>query len=73
MDRCAHWQCEDEVPRRDLHFEGLRKPVVKGCPACLREDVASDPENPLAAMVMRCDWQMRDMAICLRHQTALVP
>jgi hypothetical protein len=37
----------------------LRNPVIRGCPICLREDAANRPENPLEALVMRGDWQLR--------------
>lgn len=51
----------------------LRNPVVHGCPACLREEALTCPESPLSATVMRGDWQMREMTICLQHKMALVP
>ncbi len=50
----------------------LRNPVMRGCTACLREDAASRPEAPLEAMVMRGDWQLREVSICLRHSVPLV-
>lgn len=50
----------------------LRNPVMRGCPRCLAEDAARRPEAPLAAMVMRGEWQMRDAGICLRHESLLV-
>lgn len=62
-----------------LHFRGasvgsraLRKPAVQGCPVCLREDAATNPAEPLSAMVMRGHWQMREVCVCLRHGRSLV-
>ncbi|WP_169306350.1 TniQ family protein [Paracoccus hibiscisoli] len=51
----------------------LRNPIVQGCPHCLRSDALSAPEDPLAAMVMRGHWQMREMVICATHGALLVP
>lgn len=51
----------------------LRNPVIRGCPACLRDDADRQPDDPLTAMVMRGGWQLREMTICLQHQLALVP
>jgi hypothetical protein len=51
----------------------LRNPVIRGCPICLREDAANRPENPLQAMVMRGDWQLRAVRLCIRHRHRLMP
>lgn len=51
----------------------LRNPVVEGCPACLREDAEGGPQEPLARMAMRGDWQLREVSTCLRHSKLLVP
>lgn len=51
----------------------LRNPIVQGCPECLRDDAVSNPDEPLAAMVIRGDWQMREVSVCLRHGKLLVP
>ncbi|WP_256947365.1 TniQ family protein [Haematobacter genomosp. 1] len=50
----------------------LRNPAVQGCPVCLREDAATNPAEPLSAMVMRGHWQMREVCVCLRHRRLLV-
>lgn len=50
----------------------LRNPVVRGCPACLRDDVAGHDEPPAAAMAMRGDWQLREVCVCVRHRHPLV-
>lgn len=46
---------------------------MRGCPVCLRDDAQGDPNNPVAAMVMRRDRLLRDVSICCRHQPPLVP
>lgn len=51
----------------------LRNPVMRGCPICLREDAANQPENPLEALVMRGDWQLRAVRLCIRHRHPLMP
>lgn len=51
----------------------LRNPTVRGCPACLRDDATSAPSQPTSVMVMRGDWQLREVSICLRHRMFLVP
>lgn len=51
----------------------LRNPVMRGCPACLREDAQAHPGNPLEVMAMRGDWQLREVSFCLGHRQPLVP
>lgn len=51
----------------------LRSPIVRGCPACLREDAARASSEPTSAMVMRGDWQLREVSTCLHHSILLVP
>jgi len=50
----------------------LRNPDVRGCPICLREDVAQSDGPPTAATVMRGDWLMREVVLCTRHRHPLV-
>lgn len=50
----------------------LRSPTMRGCPACLREDLEARGGSPSEAMAMRGDWQLRDTGICLRHCCPLV-
>jgi len=50
----------------------LKNPKVRGCPICLREDAQDRPSAPLEAIAMRGDWQLREVAICVRHQHPLV-
>ncbi|MFG6532990.1 TniQ family protein [Sulfitobacter sp. 1A16787] len=51
----------------------LINPVVRGCPTCLREDLKSCHAAPQSKMVMRGDWQLRYVEVCLRHGQPLVP
>lgn len=51
----------------------LRNPIVRGCPACLREDAAQESSEPTSAMIMRGDWQLREVSTCLHHHMLLVP
>ena len=51
----------------------LRNPVMRGCPACLREDAAGTTGPPHGTMAMRGDWQFREVTLCLRHGRPLVP
>ncbi|MEJ1992671.1 MAG: TniQ family protein [Maritimibacter sp.] len=51
----------------------LRNPVMRGCPVCLREDVAQQNGPEASAMVMRGDWQLRELNICVKHHHPLVP
>ncbi|MDF1707688.1 MAG: TniQ family protein [Paracoccaceae bacterium] len=50
----------------------LRNPTMRGCPVCLRED-ALHTKGGAAAMIMRGDWQFREVTICVRHGHPLVP
>lgn len=51
----------------------VRNPVVRGCPICLREDALQHDGPSTAAMVMRGDWQFREVNVCVRHSHPLVP
>lgn len=51
----------------------LRNPVMRGCPVCLREDAAGASGPAHAAMVLRGDWQFREVTLCIRHGHPLVP
>ncbi|UOA30521.1 hypothetical protein DSM110093_00270 [Sulfitobacter sp. DSM 110093] len=57
----------------DFVSRALINPVVRGCPACLREDIQSGTAPPQGQMVMRGDWQLRYVEVCLRHGRPLVP
>lgn len=48
-------------------------PVVRGCPACLCNDVQCDRLPPQGQMVMRGAWQLRHSELCLHHGQLLVP
>jgi len=51
----------------------LRNPLIRGCPMCLREDVAETDRPAHEVMAMRGDWQFRDVMICVQHSHPLVP
>lgn len=51
----------------------LRNPVMRGCPVCLREDAAGTKGPASSVMVMRGDWQFREVTLCVRHRHDLVP
>lgn len=51
----------------------LRNPVMRGCPVCLREDASSANGPASSAMVMRGDWQYREVNLCVRHGHPIVP
>ena len=50
----------------------LRNPGIRGCPICLREDAMSIEGPSTAAMVMRGDWQLRNVNLCVQHEHPLV-
>lgn len=50
----------------------LRNPVVRGCPVCLREDASRAVGSASSIMVMRGDWQFREVTVCVRHAHPLV-
>lgn len=56
----------------DFVSRALRSPDVRGCPVCLRSDIARNEGPPLAAMVMRGHWLMREANICVEHAHPLV-
>lgn len=45
----------------------LRNPVMRGCPICLRQDAAKTDRAAHELMVMRGDWQFRDVMIAARQ------
>ena len=53
--------------------KSLRNPVMRGCPICLREDAARSNGSASSGMVMRGDWQFREVALCVRHDHPIVP
>ena len=50
----------------------VRSRHVRGCPVCLREDAEAQGGDPLAAMALRGDWQLREVSVCVRHGHPLV-
>lgn len=51
----------------------LMKPVVRGCPACLRDNVTNTSLPPAGQMVMQGQWQVKYVHKCLIHKKELVP
>ncbi|MFG6637929.1 TniQ family protein [Sulfitobacter sp. 1A12126] len=51
----------------------LRNPVMRGCPVCLREDASGAATPNSSAMVMRGDWQFREVMLCVRHSHPIIP
>lgn len=58
---------EEEVVSR-----AVTNPTARGCPRCLCEDMERAMNHPADAMVMRGDWQLRDVHLCVRHGVPLV-
>ncbi|PHP28645.1 TniQ family protein [Limimaricola cinnabarinus] len=57
--------------RRELFHAKSIKPVgIRGCPACLREDLVKD--SSLWMPHLRADWLLRPLRICERHEVPLV-
>lgn len=50
----------------------VRNPTIRGCPICLRDDAGTIPSHPFAHMVMRGDWQLRELNLCVEHHHPLV-
>lgn len=50
----------------------VANPTVRGCSKCLSEDMELAINHPADAMVMRGDWQLRDVHLCVRHGQPLV-
>ncbi|WP_349540478.1 TniQ family protein [Sagittula sp. NFXS13] len=77
--RLAAWTplaCEGH--RRSIN--GHRFPVrplltseVRGCPVCLREDIAASSLEPHRAMTFQAHRLIHHVSLCVRHQTSLVP
>ncbi|WP_167683670.1 TniQ family protein [Parasedimentitalea denitrificans] len=67
----------DGDAKRSLH--GHRFPArpmltseVRGCPCCLREDIAGSSLPPHRAMTFRSHWLIHHVSLCLRHGRQLV-
>ncbi|MTH60905.1 TniQ family protein [Paracoccus litorisediminis] len=61
------WCCHDLTRSR---FSGKE---IRGCPQCLREDVAGGELPPEHRMYLRSDWSHEFRFTCLRHGCWLVP
>ncbi|MEP2683830.1 MAG: TniQ family protein [Sulfitobacter sp.] len=50
----------------------IRNPVMRGCPVCLREDASAVDGQAVSSMVMRGDWQYREVNLCVGHGHPLI-
>ncbi len=55
-----------------FHTRNIRSPVVRGCPACLKEDVQHQHAPPGQAMALRSHWMVKHVFICLKHEQPLI-
>ena len=62
-------ECRGEI----FPSKAVRNPVMRGCPVCLREDALNNRKNPAIVMVIRGDWLLREVGICCRHHSPLIP
>lgn len=63
--------------RRSLHGETFPSKTlltsrVRGCPACLREDMENSDLPAFRAMTYRADWLVPHVSVCLTHQHVLI-
>ncbi|WP_186009220.1 TniQ family protein [Tropicibacter naphthalenivorans] len=47
--------------------------AVRGCPACLREDIEGSSLSPHQAMTFQAHWLIHHVSLCLKHECSLVP
>ena len=45
---------------------------VRGCPSCLKEDIASSALPPHRSMIFRSHWLIHHVSLCLRHERELM-
>ena len=55
-----------------FHARGIRHTIVRGCPACLREDVAASDLPPHLSMAIKGDWLPKHYTYCHLHGRSLV-
>lgn len=53
-----------------MHAKAIKETGIRGCPDCLREDLAGG--DGATAMAVRGDWLFRPVSICMRHSRPLV-
>ncbi|PHP28690.1 TniQ family protein [Limimaricola cinnabarinus] len=53
-----------------FHAKSIKPVAIRGCPACLREDMAKDPSPWMPHM--RADWLLRHLRVCTEHEMPLV-
>lgn len=54
-----------------FHARGIKDTTLRGCPACLRDDVASTGLPALIAMRIRGEWLFTYLGCCPRHHLPL--
>mgnify|MGYP000144389280 CR=1 FL=1 len=53
-----------------FHAKSIKPVGLRGCPACLREDLARNPAPWMPHM--RADWLLRHLCVCTKHETPLI-
>lgn len=56
-----------------FHARGIKDTVIRGCPACLREDAAASDRPPEQSMAIRGHWLARHVSLCIKHEHPLIP
>ncbi len=69
--RIDTWQFERNGITLPRH--GVKSPVPRVCPACLREDALASDLPLQTAMAFRGNWQVAFLRTCNRHNLLLVP
>ncbi|MDO6586926.1 TniQ family protein [Salipiger sp. 1_MG-2023] len=54
------------------HARGIRATIVRGCPACLREDAAASDLPPHLSMSIKGNWLPRHSTYCHLHGLPLI-
>ncbi|KMK68180.1 TniQ family protein [Puniceibacterium sp. IMCC21224] len=63
-----HELCGEIFPAKTI-----RKPEIRGCPICLRQDAFGSKRPPEHSMAIRGHCLVPDVTICLSHEHPLVP
>ena len=69
--RIDTWRFERNGITQPRH--GVKSPVTRVCPACLREDALASDLNLQNAMAFRGSWQVPFLRSCTRHNLLLFP
>lgn len=57
----------------EFHAKAIKPTTIKGCPICLRADVAASNRPAAEAMAIRGHWLPTPAMLCLEHNHPLVP